>query len=272
MLYTSLGMPLFRIPNPELQGACFRVYNDWLGEFVSHDPKRLIGVGLIPLSDIAQGVKELEHCAKLGFRGAQVPASMPADRPYHSRIYDPLWEAAEKLEMSLSLHLGTGLTLEFAGMSAVLLRAMVLVHEIELTLSSIIFGGALERYPRLNIVSAENDAGWLPYFMYKLDRNYHKYQTVGWHEKLSMAPSDYCRRQVWATFLEDPIAPMLYRYYGEDKFMWGSDYPHQAATWPNSVKIVDDLFTEFPQSVKRKITNDNVAKLYNIDLGTGGAE
>jgi uncharacterized protein len=106
----------------------------------------------------------------------------------------------------------------------------------------------------------------MPYLMYKLDRNFLKYGTVAWHANLSMKPSEYFRRHVYATFLEDPTAPLTHRYFGEDNFMWGSDYPHQAAIWPNSVKIVDDLFTEFPQSVKRKITRDNAAKLYNIDL------
>jgi predicted TIM-barrel fold metal-dependent hydrolase len=106
-------MPLFRVPDAELQAACFRVYNDWLAEFISHDRTRLIAIGLIPLGDISEGVKELERCAKLGLRGAQIPAGMPDDRPYHSPIYDPVWAAADRLNMPLSLHLGTGLQLQF---------------------------------------------------------------------------------------------------------------------------------------------------------------
>jgi hypothetical protein len=63
VLYTTLGMPLFALPDVELQRACFAVYNDWLAEFCSHDPKRLLGVPLISLDDIGLAVAELERSA-----------------------------------------------------------------------------------------------------------------------------------------------------------------------------------------------------------------
>src|SRR5579884_3639857 len=61
VLYTSLGMPLFGLKDPELQRACFHVYNEWLAEFCSYNPKRLIGTALISLEDVSAGVKELEY-------------------------------------------------------------------------------------------------------------------------------------------------------------------------------------------------------------------
>jgi len=33
----------------------------------------------------------------------------------------------------------------------------------------------LERFPALKIVLAENDTGWLPHFMYRLDHTYERY-------------------------------------------------------------------------------------------------
>jgi predicted TIM-barrel fold metal-dependent hydrolase len=72
VLYTTLGMPLFGLQDPELQRSCFRVYNDWVAEYCAHNPKRLYGVGLVSLEDIDMGTKELERLHKQGMRGAMI--------------------------------------------------------------------------------------------------------------------------------------------------------------------------------------------------------
>ena len=68
-IYTSMGMPLYMLDDIELRAACFSAYNDWSAEYCSHDPKRLLPLGLITLEDIQAGTKELERCAKKGIRG-----------------------------------------------------------------------------------------------------------------------------------------------------------------------------------------------------------
>jgi hypothetical protein len=42
VIYTSLGMPLFSLPDTELQRACFGVYNEWLAEFAPTAPNACI--------------------------------------------------------------------------------------------------------------------------------------------------------------------------------------------------------------------------------------
>ena len=44
-----------------------------------------------------------------------------------------------------------------------------MIHPIERSLTALIIGGVLERYPRLKIVSAENDVAWIPFFLYRID-------------------------------------------------------------------------------------------------------
>src|SRR6266436_1557590 len=68
VLYTTLGMRLFSLEDAALQRACFRAYNDWLAEFCSFNPKRLVGNALVSLEDIGEGIKELERCARIGLR------------------------------------------------------------------------------------------------------------------------------------------------------------------------------------------------------------
>ncbi len=108
MLYTTLGMTLFGLHDADLQRACFKAYNDWIAEFCSHNPKRLIGIALISLEDIGEGAKELRRAAKTGLRGAMIWGAPPREKPYTSHEYDPFWAAAQELQMPLSLHVITG--------------------------------------------------------------------------------------------------------------------------------------------------------------------
>ena len=159
ILYTTFGMPLFNLPDPELQRACFKAYNDWLAEFCSHNPKRFFGIGLVSLEDIGEGTKELRRCAQIGLRGAQIWGAPPSDRPYWSRVWDPLWSAAQELGMPLSLHIGTGKREARATRNSPARRGrgprgpfmtsnyMNGVHEIQRSFTDIIFGGVLERFP-----------------------------------------------------------------------------------------------------------------------------
>src|ERR671932_598869 len=84
--------------------GCFGVYNDWVAEFCSYNPKRLFGIALISLEDIQAGAKELERCAKKGMRGAMIWGSPPRERPYSGTEYDPFWAAAQDLQIPVSLH------------------------------------------------------------------------------------------------------------------------------------------------------------------------
>jgi predicted TIM-barrel fold metal-dependent hydrolase len=277
VLYTTLGMPLFALDDADLQRACFHVYNEWLAEFCSHNPQRLIGTALISLEDIDAGVKELEACAKKGLRGAMIWGSPPADRPYSSHVYDPLWRAASDCHIPLSLHVitGKGKDSDLSAVSDVLngkkggkltmgeLYAN-LIHEVQRSLTSIIFSGVLERFPQLKIISAENDVGWLPHYMYRLDHAHEKFNAL-MPEPLPMKPSDYIRRQLYATFQDDPVGPAAYKLFGSGNYMWASDFPHTDSTWPESRKVVERDFAGVPEDVKQKIVYDNARMLYNIN-------
>ena len=266
VLYTTLGMRLYRLKDAELQRRCFAAFNDWLVEYCAYAPKRLLGIAAISLWDVEAGVAELERCAKLGLRGGMIWGCPPPDRPYHCDLYDPLWAAAQDLGLPLSLHIVTGMGEESrVEFSDAPMRYMNLIHEVQRSLSDIVLGGVLERFPKLQIVSAESDTGWLPHFMQRLDRGNEKFGAL-LGNRLKMKPSDYVRRQVWATFLDDVIGAAFFESHGEDTFMWGSDFPHSDSTWPDSRRVIEKNLAGIPEVVARKVVCENAAKLYGIDL------
>jgi hypothetical protein len=72
---------LFALEDAELQEACFRIANDWLIEYCQTVPGRLVGIPMISLYNIKNGIRELERCKKEGLVGCliwQVPARAPA--------------------------------------------------------------------------------------------------------------------------------------------------------------------------------------------------
>src|SRR5215813_15026752 len=99
--------------------------------------------------------------------------------------------------------------------------------------------------------------------MYRLDHGYEKFRARQGNP-LPMKPSDYIRRQLWATFMDDPVGPATYNLVGATNYMWASDFPHSDSTWPDSRKVFEHDFAEVPEDVKRKIVCENAATLYRI--------
>jgi predicted TIM-barrel fold metal-dependent hydrolase len=272
VLYTTLGFRMFWIKDAGFQRACFRVYNDWLAEFCSVSPKRLKGLGLISLYEPKQAAEDLADCATKGLAGAVIWASPPEELPFHSEIYDPFWAAAQELGMPLSLH-------EFAGLKWVdwdsnakkrTIAAAINSHEVEQTFATMIFSGVLERFPRLRVVSAELNCGWLAYYLRRMDERFeargarvhgHAFPTT-----LTMKPSEYFRRQLYATFIDDTFGVAHRHEIGVENILWSSDFPHSATFWPHSRDKIAQDFRAVNEEDKRKILFENTAKLYGFEV------
>ena len=269
VIYTTLGFTIFWLEDPGLQRACFRVYNDWLAEYCAYSPKRLAGLALISLFNIDDAIHDLRRYANAGLKGAMVWCSPPGDRPYSSPMYDPFWAEAQELGMPISLHSVTGVGPEsrfqmydpvglWVGLAS-------LSHEVQRSLTTLIFSGVLERFPNLKFVSAENEAGWLPFLLQKLDQKLEEYHYVH-PTPLKLKPSEYFHRQGFATFIEDPVGIANRHLIGVDNLMWSSDYPHTVSRWPHSRTIVEQELSGVPEEEKTKIMAGNAARLYGFDL------
>ena len=83
-----------------------------------------------------------------------------------------------------------------------------------------------------------------------------------------MKPSEYWRRQCYATYQSDPIGVRLLDILGEDNVMWGSDFPHPDGVWPDSQEFIERELGEVPPATKRKIVCENAQALYGFDAAT----
>ena len=134
-------------------------------------------------------------------------------------------------------------------------------------LYDLIFSGVLERFPKLKIVLAENEIGWLPFVLEQWDYYFHRHGTERSNLQIAMPPSEYFHRQVYPTFFNDSVGGHMLSWWGEDNCMWSSDYPHGNTTWPCSSEVVSRDMGSLPSQVRAKLVRENAARLYSIHLG-----
>jgi len=266
------GTLTFKTDDRELRFALMQAYNDWLAEFCRAHPERLIGIAEIPTWDVELARQEAGRTRELGLRGVLIPAipavegpwSTPADRPYTDPWYEPLWQTLSDLEMSANMHLGArpltkGLDQDIM-VSIVCNKAMMAEP-----IASLIFSGALQRNPKLKIVSVESGIGWMAFLVGWMDKTWHKHRH--WQKSpLTEEPSFYFHRQVLGTFIEDRVGVDEREVIGVENIMWSNDYPHSDSTWPNSVAAIEEHFEGVPEDEKFKIVAGNAAALYGIAL------
>ena len=271
VLYPNQGAPLFTVPDTELVNALFETYNDYTAEHCSTHPDRLKGLALINLDDVEWAVRELERSHKMRMSGALIPVYPAPGKGYHLPQYEPFWAAAQDLGMPLSLHLGTnrsGSVAEFVDVETLTPEYFCNYdYWVRLSLTQLILGGVLERFPKLIVGSVENDASWAPYFLWAMNYNYtERFQLKHWHQfKEDMLPSDYFHRNVFVTFMEDAKAIEDREIIGVDNLVWGSDYPHPESTFPRTREILNNILANCSEDEKAKIAGENAARIWHVN-------
>ena len=266
VMYPSLNMFTFSVPDREVAQAVMQRHNDWIRDYCSVAPERLIGVACLPLPDVPAAIAELERCARMGLRGVGIPCTAPVDLPYSDPAYEPFWQAAAEAGLPISMHIFCGAELRMSAPAhwneiVFYTNAHALVWQ---TVSDIITSGVVERYPNLKFVVAEWETGWLAHVLRRWDHAVYRAR----HEAspdLQMEPSAYFRRNFYATFEDDEIGVQTRAAIGVDRLLWGNDYPHHDSIWPRSQQILSEIMAGVPADERDQMVWRNVQQLYAID-------
>ncbi len=258
----------FSDPDPEFHLAGVQAYNNWLAEtFVAAAPDRLIGLAAMPALGAAACIKEMERCLKLGMRGVwlnTLPSAGAAIGPND----DPFWDAAQALGVAVHFHVRVMRQIQkpkpkgvrgedLTGLATVGAANMIV------DLPEIISSGVHDRFPDLIWVTVEAGCGWIPYILEQLDDRWARNRS--WLPvQLQHPPSFYFRRNWRATFMVDHYAVRNRSVVGIDNMMWSSDYPHHGCDWPNTRRVIDDMFRDVAADERAKLCALNAAKLYSM--------
>jgi uncharacterized protein len=244
-----------------------RAFTDHLSDFASVDPDRLAVSYQVPIIDIAYAVQEVQRLAALGARAVHLP-NWPHELglpDYHDTVYDPLWAALQETGISISHHLGVRQTLYDIFRRDPTPQAGIFTSMPSLALSEVvawwILTGPLERFPRLKIVFVEAHLYWIAGFLGQLDRKADgRYRFPG----LTMKPSEYFRRNMACTFMDDAVGLQMRHLIGIENILWSTDFPHPATTWPHSREAVDRQFADIPDEERELICSGNSARIYGL--------
>lgn len=242
----------------------YKAYNDWVSEWQSYDPNWLIPLGELPNQNGPLAAEEMRRLPEIGLRGAEIsPATMTT--PLWDDSWKPLWDAVEDTQMPLAFHaFNISATFTESDHVAAAASSLVLAPErADEVLSILIFSGILERHPRMKVILGESGIGWLPYILERMDYSYERRLT---DLALPLLPSEYFKRQVYATYIQDYWGTKAMWELGYlDNIMWSTDYPHRDSTWPDSMANLDKTFSNLPPEVKKACVHDNVVKVYRLD-------
>lgn len=265
--------------DPKLALECVRAYNDYLTEFCSADPARLIPLTVLPFWDIQASIRELERCAAMGHRGmlfAHTFANVGLPN-----IPDPHWapllDAAQSLGQSVNFHIGFASAAEqdwseyrHTPRRTIAAEGVLNFMSNARAINMLTIDGVCHRYPDLKFVCVESGFGFVPMQL----------QTMDWQwvnngasevEPDALLPSEYFRRQVFVTFwFERPSPEQLENL--RDNVMWETDYPHPSAQWPtprvdiakNARDAIEYSFAGVSEGTRRQVLYENAAKLYRV--------
>jgi predicted TIM-barrel fold metal-dependent hydrolase len=284
VLYPNLigfESPLFIELGPEVALACTRAYNDFISEFSSADPNRLVPITMLPFWDIDASLDEMRRAREMGHAGVLFAnkyelIGLPSFTDPH---WDRIYAAAQDMDLSINFHVGfsasqagaaagmTNLLANFDPRAAAKGTAMGLMSNGD-SIAAIVTSGLCDRFPRLKFVSVESGFGFIPYLLESLDWHWKGY---GAHLKSPMLPSEYFRRQCYGSFwFERSTLPLLEIY--PDNFMFETDYPHPTSMSPGPAspaqipsQHVTEAFARVKPDVARKALHDNAAAVYHLD-------
>jgi predicted TIM-barrel fold metal-dependent hydrolase len=255
-----LAHVIFAQADADYHTALIRAYNDWLADYCEYDTSKFRGMAMLPCRGVAGAVAEIERTAERDGIGGYVIGGFPTEVLRPTPADDPAWACLVERGMPLAIHVGltTGMP---AATNTSTLPAAGRFNNITETLIDLVFSGMLERFPELQVVIAEDDCGWLPYFKEQVDDNFRRFRH---RFDLPLFPSEYLERQVHFTYVVDTYGIDNRERIGVDRILWSSDYPHASAYYPHSWPTVQASLGTVPVPERNLILFGNAERLFGF--------
>lgn len=200
-----------------------RFFNDHIAQCVADNPDRFIGLGTVPMQDMYFAIKEMERCVtELKMPGLEIGSNIN-NKNLSDPFFDPFWKAAEELGCCIFVHpwemMGENDMTKYwlpwlVGMPAETARAI----------SSMIFGGVFERFPKLRVAFAHG-GGSFPFTIGRIEHGFNVRPDLCAIDN-AVNPREYLGKFWIDALVHDPKAlQYVVDVMGHDKVCMGSDYP-----------------------------------------------
>src|SRR5215468_841001 len=198
-----------------------RTTNDWIAKAVAGNPARFVGLGTLPLHVPPLAVAELERCRReLGLTGVAI-STTAAGLELGDGALRPFWAKAEELDAVIFIHPGGNRDRRFKRFH--LWNSVGQAFEEAMAISSLMYDGVLETFPRLKICISHG-GGYMPYYMGRIDRNY--VEKANTRINMRRPPIEYLRMLYFDSCVYDrAVLQHLVDKVGAERVLLGSDYP-----------------------------------------------
>ena len=240
-----------------------RFLNDHIASLVRDHPARFAGLGTVPLQDPELAAQELERCVKeLGLCGAQIGTHVNGSNLDEPSLF-PFFQHAEHLGAALFVHPWEMLGMErlrkywlgwLVGMPA----------EVSLAICSLIFGGILERLPKLRIAFAHG-GGAFPATLGRIERGFSARPDLVAVDN-PVSPRAYLDRIYFDSLVHDiDMLGYLLKLAGADRIAMGSDYPFPLGE-PVPGQLIESLLELTPQ-VRERLFSGTALEFLGVPRG-----
>ncbi|MDB5108545.1 MAG: hypothetical protein JWM69_1486 [Candidatus Binatus sp.] len=253
----------------ELAQAYTRAYNRYIVDYCSDSGGKLIPVAHLSLGDPKAAAEELERAVKAGCRGGWVCQFVMTRKPHAHPDHDVLFAKAQELDVPLGIHPSLEPQWALPGRyDRQYLRGqyyflnITAADAIRHAFTSFFQYGTFDKFPGLKLVLLEAGAGWISYWLDRLDAVYAS--AMGATVPLKEKPSFYFQRNCWISADPDERAlPAMVTLCGADKFFWASDFPHPDHVG-NYIEEVDEMAAKLDPESRAKVLGENVMKVYGV--------
>lgn len=275
-ILTIAGPNVESITPPKDAVECARIANDEMAELVAKHPNRFVtACACLPMSDMDAALAEADRAINdLGFRGVEVFTDING-KPLDSPEFLPLFEKMQACDLPILLHpRKTNTTPDYAGEE----RSKFLVYtnfgwpfETSLAMARLAFGGVLERFPKLKIIT-HHAGGMIPFFHKRVElswdfnRERMGYQDDG--QTLSKPPVDYYRMFYCDTAIQGntPALMCAYEFFGPDHMVFATDMPYDNELGERLYRETIPAVEAMPidETSRRKIFEGNARRLFRL--------
>lgn len=248
-------------PDPELNRAITRAYNNWMAEVSGQAPDRLKWVAVIDYHDPQEAAREIRRGKDLGAVGVMVSGWI-GERSIGDPAFEPIWEAAAETALSVAVHPCVASTsfgdqqFHFSVLSG---------------FKHVVNSGLLDRYPQLRVGFLETSCQWVPFMVWRAEEELNtilERRAVGINTGQrvpEMRPEEYIQagRVYFGFEVEDDMLPYVVQRWGPDPWLYASDIPHAHRILDSTGHLL--ARTDVGEDAKRKLLVDNTARFYGLE-------
>ncbi|OHV44535.1 amidohydrolase family protein [Pseudofrankia sp. BMG5.36] len=261
------GRKFITFADKDLAKVCVEAWNDFvLDEWCAAAPEMFVPMTIVPLWDVPLAVAEMERTLAKGAKAlcfVEDPAALGVGS-WHDGTWEPLMRLCEESQTPVCMHVGSaGSSTLDPGTTPIVEIAAAFAHTGRAAVN-VMCSPIPRSFPDLRLVWSEGGIGWLPAALERADRQWERHGY--WSHLDATKPSEVAKRNMWFCMIEEPWGLTTRHYYGVDRILFESDYPHADTPWPHTQKACAELFADVPADEVAAITHGNAEALFHFPL------